>query len=204
MTTLDAQREQWAEAFNDVEQDVLTLFHTRQVWRVLSAVFLDGGTQNRAQVMDYLNRTYVATICSAVRRQLDTDPKSNSLVRSLQRVIDTPRLMDREHFVKLHHAAHGDDFDPEVAFNAYAEPGQDVVSARHIAESLEKLRADAEPVAKFADRTIAHRDRRSADLLYAQIDRALDALEVAVKKYWVWRIPGYNFTRQLPSSNSAS
>jgi hypothetical protein len=198
MTSIEEQREQWTEASEDVEYELISLFNTRQVWEILSAVMTAKGTDNRATVVDYLNGTYVATICLAVRRQLDTDQKSNSLVRCLQRVVDQPELMNRERFAAMHVAAAGHDFDPNVAFDRYAEPGENVVSARLMAQWVEDLRADTAPVEKYADRVIAHRDRRSAQLLYGEIDVALIGLEKAVKRFWGLAHPGNMLASATP------
>jgi hypothetical protein len=192
VASLERQRSDWQKAFDSVEQEIFTLFFTRQTWRVLRAVFTAGGTQNRNTPVSYLDRTYVAAVCSAIRRQLDTDSRSNSLVRSLQSIRNQPRLMDRARFVALHDDGRDPDpyFDANVAFNQYADPSKDFVDVGMLDLAISNLKAAAHPVEKFADRVIAHSDRRSAEIAFGEIDHALEALDATVKQFWGLVHPG--------------
>jgi hypothetical protein len=192
MASLERQQTDWQKSFDSVEREIFTLFYTRQTWRVLRAVFVASGTENRNTPISYLDRTYVAAVCSAIRRQLDTDSRSNSLVRSLQGVRNQPRLMDRARFVAIHDASREPDsyFDANVAFNRYAGPSQDVVSVGMLDLAITDLTAAAHPVEKFADRVIAHSDRRSAEIAFGQIDHALETLDTTVKQFWGLVHPG--------------
>lgn len=192
MASLQTQRRDWQKSFDAVEQEILTLFHTRQMWKLLRLVLVDGGTQNRNAPISYLDRTYVAAVCSALRRQVDTDQKSNSLVRSLMAIRNQPRLMDRSRFVALHDADYGPDpyFDANGAFNRYAKPSADIIDVDAIDSAIDELVRAVRPVEKYADRVIAHTDRRSAELSFGQIDDALDSLESIVKRFWGLVHPG--------------
>ncbi len=200
METLDQQRARWAEIFDGVHDEVFALYMTRETWRVFRAAILSRSKENRGFIVDYLDRTYIATVCSAIRRQLDTDPHSHSLTSSLRRLITQPELVDRAYFLGRYRAAHEPDdyFNPDDAFNKYAASDSDTVNPAVIEAALEKLRKAARPVEKYADRVIAHRDRRSAQLTWGQLDSALAILEDVVKQFWGLAHPGVQLARTTP------
>jgi hypothetical protein len=73
----------WCRHFDDVQQEVSTLHHTRYMWRTLlklweHSVPLD---QQYTVVHNYFVRTYVSTVSTAIRREADKDARTTALAR---------------------------------------------------------------------------------------------------------------------------
>jgi hypothetical protein len=55
MASQERQQTDWQKSFDSVEQEIFTFFYTRQTWRVLRAVFIASGTENRNTPVSYLD-----------------------------------------------------------------------------------------------------------------------------------------------------
>src|SRR5664279_157248 len=109
----------WCECFDDVERELITLFHTRWMWHKILDVLEVSGVEQYVVVQNYLVRTYATTMCSAVRREVDPDTKTTSLARCLQRLIDWPDTMTRPRYVAGVLAASGGDWSEAHASAGY-------------------------------------------------------------------------------------
>ena len=92
MPTDDASMDAWCAAFDEVERDVFTLLSTRWMWRALTGLMKNGVPERQyVVVQNYLIRTYYATMCTGIRREIDNDRRTTSLARCLRTLVSVRR-----------------------------------------------------------------------------------------------------------------
>ena len=194
--------------FDSIEQELNLLYHTRAVWDIIWALRSAPHLPNEWQIDHYLLRTYVSTVCSGVRREVDADKKTNSLRRNLEYLKSnrvsftrnqfTQRFRDPGSLEEVKLLAH-------EAFLAFAPNGSDHVEEAVINESIRRLTAVVEPVTTYTNKVVAHRAQdmsfNTSRFSLAQIDHAMDELEAVFKQYYRLRHPGESLGTLTPLTN---
>jgi len=184
-TSDDTERwDAWCRSYDDVYQEMLTLFHTRWLWRTIIEMLQHSDAKQYATVQNYLLRTYVSTVCTAIRREADRDSRTTSLARCLQMLIDCPHFATRTRFNELLDATTAPELAEERArrgFDQFASSGQEALDVSMIQRDLESLQNAAAPVKKYTDKVIAHRENtqggtKRANVSFDQINDALDVM----------------------------
>jgi hypothetical protein len=179
--------------------------YMRSMWRALNHV-LDAreGYENPA-FRNHLTRTYVSAICSAIRREADSDDRTSSLARLVHRLIEAPQTINRERFVQMHREAHPDEASDEAerSFRVYAPDGGDIVHQPFLESNLERLKLASETVKHYTDKFIAHRQLPSEEiellvLRFDDIDNALNELAEVTKFLHGLRWPGNVLWQVIP------
>lgn len=201
----DQQWLSWSKHFDAAEIEIFGLFHTRSMWRAITHVLETSEVQQHAAVTNHLLRTYVSTVCSAIRREADSDSRTSSLARSLTRLIEAPKTITRDRFVGLYAERFGLESSTEAMenFDSFAPHGGDVVD-RHILQlDLVRLTEAAGSVKIYTDRVVAHRQRPELEtvpisLTFGQIDHAIDELGEVTKHLYLLRHPGDSLGQVTP------
>lgn len=188
----------WCADFDDVEQEMTALFHTRWMWKTIAGLVDHAVTEQYVVVQNYLVRTYVTTVASAVRREADRDDRTTSLARCLQALIDCPHFASRSRFRALIDEKVDAKLAEEIArdgFDLFGPGSAEFVDPSVVSADLERLHAAAAPIRKYTNKVIAHRERRPGQVervsvSMPQLDHALDVLGDITKKYYRLRHPG--------------
>lgn len=135
--------------------------------------------------------TYMDSSVMGIRRQLKIDPKSISLARLLTEIAHHPELVTRSDHYELYDK-HADRFPLRIierlrrqTFDEFALPDSPTISAEIVSRDLKTLQETCKRAEIFADRRIAHLDKRKppVDLNLEIIFKALDTLETLIKRY---------------------
>jgi len=195
----DEQWEAWGRDFDTVVQQMHTQFHTRWVWRTLIEMLRYSEITQYATMQNYLVSTYVATICTGIRRECDLDTRTASLVRCLQMLVDRPEIASREWFTRsIEGFVEDEDLRPGVSasFDTFAPAGLAHVEPRLITADIGALRSIADPVREYVNKVLAHRERAiggqplAIELTFDDMNAALDEVGRITRRYYSLRHPG--------------
>jgi hypothetical protein len=186
----------WCADFDEVVREMTALFHTRWMWRTITDLL--EGVDQHVLVNNYLLRTYVGTVCTAVRREVDRDSRTTSLARCLTQLIESPYFATRSRYAALVREAATDlELIPRgvSAFDRFAPNGGQHVDPTVVQSSLDRLDSAAGPIRKYTNQVLAHRQRKSGEVdavsvSFPEINHALDELGAVTKEYWSLRHPG--------------
>lgn len=205
----DARWERWCDDFDEVEREVFALFHTRWMWRAIISLMANGVPDKQYTVVqNYFVRTYVATICTAIRREADLDSRTTSLARCLHSLIECPHFATRTRYVALARAAHPDadpGIDAEMAkgFDRFAPDGGEYLDPALIEQAITDLAVKAQPIKQYTNKVLAHRERAPGDLekltpSFETINAALDGLGEIFRQFFSLRHPGTHLGTLTP------
>jgi hypothetical protein len=177
----------WGEWLRDIHADVRSLLMSRQIfWEIQKIVDANAKLQEQPGLFNqWLATNYVVAATVGIRRQLDRDSRSVSLVRLLTEVAVTieerPDILSRANFVK--------NYRPETAERDYDKlvgAEQQRVDVTFVHCDLDRFcaAADTETVREFVNKRAAHWDE-AADpkVKLGEVDTALDILSGLVDKY---------------------
>lgn len=127
---------------------------------------------------------YVSHAVIGLRRQLKSGDQSISFARLLEEMIATPSAFARAYYVGLYRGFVVERF-ANKDFEKFAQVGAPHIDPDLIAVDLGNLVAKCARCEDFADRRVAHRDRRPPKELptYNEVDECIDLLDVLYVKY---------------------
>lgn len=177
--------------------------HTRSIWRALNQVLDASPVKSHPTLRNCLLQTYESTVCSAIRREADTDDRTTSLARAIRRLDEAPQAITREKFLRLFRDSHPDaELSEGVrAFSRFAHDGGDRLDRKVLRANSDRLIAAASSVKQYTDKFIAHRERPSEaaiSLNFAQIDHVLNELAEVTKFLHGIRHPGDMLWQVIP------
>ena len=119
-----------------------------------------------------------------LRRQIKTDDNSISLASLLEDIIATPEVLSRRYYVSRYKGSSVEDL-ADGDFDRFSGPGAPHIDASMVAADLSRLREASAKCEDFADKRVAHRDRREPKSLptYNEVDACIDLLDELFAKY---------------------
>ncbi|MFL6164293.1 MAG: hypothetical protein ACJ74U_18990 [Jatrophihabitantaceae bacterium] len=202
----------WCSDFDEVEREVYTLFHTRWMWRAITGL-MNNGVPNKQYtvVQNYFIRTYVATVCTAIRREADQAATTSSLARCLSALVECPHIATRRRWHGLA-LAHRDEAgsgmsDHEVGrgFDAFAPAGENHIDPIIAQAALERLTSKVGPIRKYTNKVLAHRDRHGriarVEVSFDQINEAMDEVGRILQQFYRLRHPGSALGNVTPTTS---
>ena len=211
MTKYDERWEKWCRNFDAAEQDIRRLFHNRYVWLTISDMLERTAEQIHfnAIVQNWLVMQYAHSQCTGIRRECDPDTRTSSLERCLRRLLETPGMADRARYEA------GIQVNPSIpdqyrqiclcGFDEFAfSPDSPDLDPDKIQADLDALRDAAQATREYTNKVVAHRDGIGEEitLAWADLDQALNAVGIVLKRYYKLRHPGTvlgNLTPELPT-----
>lgn len=133
----------------------------------------------------YMNDSHIALIVMGLRRQIKNDKQSISLVRLLTEISEAPHLMSRENYTELYSDS-SIAFLADEHFDLFCEnPNDQHVSKKMVLSDIQDFKESTELVESYADRFIAHSDKRGSKKLptFEDIDNCLKILDKIYCKY---------------------
>ena len=182
---MDARLKKWLQWLNVVHDDIQQLLIKRNIfWEVQDIVKTNNELRKPSSFYSYLGDTYVAYIAIGIRRQVKVDGQSISFARLLRELSETPAVLSRKYYVSLYKGSTVEQLG-DRDFDRYCGNDKTCVSSDMVLWDLEELSSVASVVEDFADRRIAHHDKRQPKVLprFEQVDTCLDTLDKIYCKY---------------------
>lgn len=172
----------WLDVIKAEIQDLVIAKHTFH--EVQKMIVENSRLQNPNLFYRYFTSAYVSHVVIGLRRQIKTDPESISLVLLLQELEKTPELLNRKYYVSLYEGS-AVEFLANGDFEKFAVPNGDHIDPAIVKADLQKLRDTIRCCEEFADKRIAHRDKRDPKILptYNEVDACIDLLDELYVQY---------------------
>ena len=176
----------WKNWLTDIiEEDVRDLVLSKHTFLEVSKIFNDNPELKPQNLFyGYLGRTYTSHMAIVVRRQVKIGKDSISFARLLQEMVDNPNVVTRKYFVGLYKNSGAKNY-ADSDFNKFADSGSAHIKPSLVCDDLSKLRLMAKRCEDFADKRVAHRDKRQPKELptYNELDDVVDFFDGLYCKY---------------------
>src|SRR2546425_1871676 len=178
--------EKWDRWLGTIYEDMTQQATSRTVFRETTALIAANPLiPKESDFFDFLEQWYVDSVVMGLRRQIKIHADSISLAGLLEDIAGTPALLSRQRFVGLYPA--GESKRAAEAFDRHVGSGATHVDPAAVRADLDKLRQLATRCEEYADRLIAHRDRRPLPAVptYPELHAALDFSEALLQRYYL-------------------
>lgn len=137
-------------------------------------------------------RWYADASVIAVRRLADDDPRAMSLLKLLRKMISTPSDFSADYFEELGRQKHAHRYPAEMlgflldsTYEPFADASGRNLNIAKIEADCDRLRDAVSQVKEYADRVVAHLDRRGYEtpVTWDMLWLAMDTAEDIVKRY---------------------
>jgi hypothetical protein len=183
---MNQKLEKWDRLLSTIYEDMTQQATSRTVFRETAAlVAANPLVPKESDFFDFLERWYVDSVVMGLRRQVKIHPDSVSLAGLLEDIAQNPALLSRQRFVGLYPP--GESSRAEKAFDKHIGSGAKHVDPAVVRADLDKLKQLATGCEEYADRLIAHRDRRPLQAVptYPELNAALDFSEALLQRYYL-------------------
>jgi hypothetical protein len=153
-------------------------------WEVQEIIKSNKKIQKPSYFYQYLGNTYVSYSVIGMRRQLKVDSQSISLARLLIEIAETPEAVSRKYYRGLYSGSLVKRF-ADRDFDKFSEPGAAHISKKKVLDDLKRLRDAGRKLEEYADRRVAHRDKREVKSppLFRDGDAFIELLDKLYVKY---------------------
>ncbi len=176
-----ANMDQWLEK---IKEEVRALTVNEYIfWEIQKIIRRNKQLKVPSAFYGWMGRMYVAGMSVGIRRQLDSDTRSESLLRFLKCLKGNPSLISRKHYRSLY---------PQEQ-KAYADPDYDrVVGKRRkqplvsqIDRQIETLRRRSAGIVRYVNRKIAHMDATPPSSVpkFGDVGKTVRYLEKLIQQY---------------------
>jgi hypothetical protein len=182
---MDSRLKKWLRWLKVVHDDIQQLLIKRNIfWEVQDIIKANEQLRKPSSFYRYLGDTYVAYISIGVRRQVKVDRQSISFARLLTELANTPAALSRKYYVSLYEGSTVEQF-ADRDFDRFCGSDKTCISSCMVLSDLDELNRTASIVEDFADKRIAHHDKRQPKVLprFEQVDACLDVLDKLYCKY---------------------
>lgn len=185
MPRLDARLEKWLRWLDVVKLQVQDLMLTKHTFHEVQRMIQQNpALQTSNSFYKYLTITYVSHVVMGLRRQIKCDPQSISFAQLLEELVATPEVLSRAYYKKLYLGTVVEDM-ADRDFDRFAQPGAAHIDPALVAKDLGQLRKVTAKCEEFADRRLAHHDKRNPKQLptYNDVDAAIELLDTLYCRY---------------------
>lgn len=190
--------EKWLEWMKTIHGEIATLLLDIKVfWKVQDIIRRNPHIQKPSYFYHYLERSYISHALAGLRRQIKPQKDSISFVGLLKDIAKNPDELSFRYYLSIRESeAEFQRFQRsgvpfpyqemiEKEFKRYADPNCKHVCPKIVKDDLKKLKETAKTCEDFADKRIAHRDKRELKsvLTYPELDDCLKLLEKTYIKY---------------------
>lgn len=183
MYTIDKLLPEWHSWLEETKGIVTELLINRHIyeetWRIVEA---NPNTHDPNDFVMWFQRLYARSTAVAVRRMVDQDKRTHSLVRLLEHLKCHARDITRDWFCAQHSDSPAIRDSAHRVFDQWSIPGGDCVDPGKVSTRIEKLKNVCKPVKYFVDKRVAHLDAFVPDsstpkVTWKELDIAIDALD---------------------------
>lgn len=182
--TLEERRlrlREWLDRIYDSATEAIINQHI--FWEVHDIIRTNPELQNASSAFyQWMGSTFVHSTVLAVRRQVDSDRNSVSLIRFLRELQKYPELISRSYHETLYsRPEYSVDFARSAArhtYDRYVGPNADVLDVNTIQDEIQRLNTSSEKIHHYADRVVAHYDSRGITQETPKFDDVRDCLRL--------------------------
>jgi hypothetical protein len=174
----------WFEILHSEIQDLVVAKHTfQEVQKMIENNHL---LHQHSSFYDYFSRTYVSHVLIGLRRQIKCSEDSISITRLFEEMIATPQIFQRSYYTEKYKGSIVEDF-ADNDFDKFAVQGSPHINPKLIADDLARLKDTCKRCEDFADKRIAHRDKREPKDLptFVEVDMCIALLDELYIKYYL-------------------
>jgi hypothetical protein len=185
MPRIDPRLEKWLRWLGVVKLQVQDLVMTKHTFHEVQRMIQQNvALQTSNSFYKHLTITYVSHVVMGLRRQIKCDPQSISFAQLLEELVATPQVLSRAYYRKLYAVTVVEDL-ADQEFDRFAQPGALHIDATLVANDLADLRNATAKCEEFADKRLAHYDKRDPKQLptYNDVDAAIDLLDRLCCRY---------------------
>ena len=183
---MDQRLKKWLRWLQVIHDEVQQMLIARDIfWSVQKLIRENQKIQKPSSFYKYLGDTYISHVLIGIRRQIKIDNESISLSRLLIEISKTPEILSRKYYTELYSGSVVAD-KADRDFNKFCEAkGMTHISEKMVLRDHKELSNKARNCENFADRRIAHRDKRVPDhpLTFNEVDETVDFLDKLYVKY---------------------
>lgn len=174
----------WLGIVKGEVQDLVVAKHTFH--EVQGMIRNNPRLRQHSSFYDYLSRTYVSHVVIGVRRQIKCNDQSISMARLFEEMIATPQAFSRAYYTAKYKGVVVEGF-ADRDFDKFAAPNAPHINPSLVASDLARLRAASKNCEDFADKRVAHRDKREPRELptFNEVDTCIDLLDELYVKYFL-------------------
>lgn len=182
---MNTRLNKWIKWLKVIHDDIQSLLVTRNIfWEVQKIIKNNKDIQKPSAFYQYLGDTYVAYATIAIRRQVKSDKQSISFARLLAEISDDPVILSRSYYKKLYVGSVVEMF-ADRHFDEFVGDNKDHISPLMVRNDLERLKLKAKKIEDFADKRIAHHDKKQPRSLptFSEVDDCINLLDQLYVKY---------------------
>ena len=187
MPKLDPRLQKWIRWLAVIKLQVQDLVMTKYTFHEVQTIIKDNPLlRQHNSFYKHLTITYVSHVVMGVRRQIKCDPQSISFAQLLEEMIATPNLLSRSYYTALYAGTSVEDLADED-FDRFAAVGAKHIDPSLVAADLRRLKEATTRCEDFADKRLAHHDKRDPKQLptYNELDAAVDLLDQLYCRYFL-------------------
>ncbi len=195
---MDDRFNKWNKWIDVIRSEITDLSINRNIfWEVQNIIKNNPKIQKPSSFYEFLVHIYVASALMGIRRQVKIDENSISFARLQKEICDTPKILSRTRYFAHYKGTSVEEIAKLMGttvekyrsrdFNQFAGKTGDHIDPELIKLDLEKLKSKAKMCEKYADRRIAHLDKRAISSIptFTDLDKCIDFLEMLIKKYYL-------------------
>jgi hypothetical protein len=184
---MDPKLKKWLCWIEVIKDEVSELIIAQHIFHEVQKLINDNPQLHQpSSFYDYLSQTYISHAVIGLRRQIKCGDQSISLARLLTEMIETPEILTRSYYVGLYEGSAVKRFANQD-FEKFADPDAQYIDAKRVAADLSALRDASCRCEDFADKRIAHRDKRKPKKLptFNEVDNCIALLNSLYVKYYL-------------------
>ena len=181
---MDQKFAKWDRWLDEIYKEVVRLVERQQIFgEVQDIIKANPEIQEPNAFYRFLANTYGDANIMGVRRQIKPHKDSISLVGLLKDIIENPSVLSRERFVKLYKT------NMQSIANRIFDERFSIRYPNHIdpvivQQDLDELKAHGDTVEAFADKRLAHWDKKQPVVpTFGELDACIDCLKELTIKY---------------------
>lgn len=168
-----------------IDREIRNLVVDKHVfWEVQRIIGQNSRIHRPSAFYDLFVRAFASHAVAGIRRQIRPQKDSISLRGLLSEIIKHPKKLSRSYFRFLYRKSGVEEL-ADRDFEKLCGSDQNYIDPEKVKADLEDLRIAGEPVEKFADRRVAHRDARDILKLpkFKNVNDCIDVLDRLCVKY---------------------
>jgi hypothetical protein len=182
---MDPKLRKWLNWLRVIHDEVQHLLISQNIfWEVQNIIVTNPRLHQPSAFYSYLGNTYVSHAVMGVRRQLKADKQSISFVRLLEEIVDSPQILSREYYVGLYKGSAVEDL-ADQDFDKFSGTSHAHFCPHMVCNDLAQLKEVARRCEEFADKRVAHWDKRDLKVLprFDDLDMCIEFLDKLYVKY---------------------
>jgi hypothetical protein len=182
----------WQEWVPKINTAVVRLWYHREVWQEVRDLLTSEQERYGSDgvFLGAFTKMYIDSQAMAVRRIVDPGSDVVSFARLLDELWEHPEVLSRERFRQTCRDAAGPGWSDAFAdedYYRYGGPGGDELDPVILIRDRERLLTDAVKIRKFANKTVAHLDRRAFEdqVTFGELAQVVDDITELWDRYYL-------------------